>query len=88
LTTGNPLPLRSLTAPLEPSVWYLARCCVSGCLVMMSCTRPSRLVLLSWVLRVTGPTGGRRAWRASAGSPDVARVAGRTPDRTSVVMSW
>ena len=29
-TIGNPFPLRSLTAPLLPSVWYRARCCCSG----------------------------------------------------------
>lgn len=35
---GNPLPSLSLTAPLLPSVWYLARCCCSGCFTIVRLT--------------------------------------------------
>ena len=40
LTIGKPLPARSLTAPLEPSVWYLALCCCSGWHIICNCTLP------------------------------------------------
>lgn len=38
---GWPKPDLSLTAPLDPSVWYLARCCSSGCKTKLSSTLPS-----------------------------------------------
>lgn len=40
-TVGWPKPDLSLTAPLDPSVWYLARCCSSGCKTKLSSTLPS-----------------------------------------------
>jgi hypothetical protein len=62
---GNPLPSLSLTAPLLPSVWYLARCCCSGCFTIVRLTSDAYLeVLVSCVVRGTGDEDG---WRFGSG---------------------